>query len=65
MSKASWIKNIFRATGIVVGLLAGCVGVRAQQPAKTWKIGVLVSSTQALNAPRDRGPAPGAARSRL
>ena len=53
MSKASWMKNIFRATGIVVGLLAGCVGVRAQQPAKTWKIGVLVSSTQAVNAPRD------------
>ena len=34
-------------------LLACCVGVRAQQPAKTWKIGVLVSSSQALNAPRD------------
>ena len=34
MSKASWMKNIFRATGIVVGLLAGCVGVRAPAASK-------------------------------
>ena len=53
MSKASWMKNIFRAAGILVGLLAGCVAARAQQPARTWKIGVLVSSTQTVNAPRD------------
>ena len=29
--------------------------VSAQQPAKVWKIGVLVSGTEALNKPRDEG----------
>ena len=33
-------------------MLCGAVAV-AQQPAKIWKIAVLVSSSQALNAPRD------------
>ena len=47
MSKASWMKNIVRVVGVVVGLLAGCIVASAQQPVKTWKIGVLVSSTQA------------------
>jgi len=36
-----------------VGLFAGCIVASAQQPVKTWKIGVLVSSTQALNTARD------------
>ena len=34
-------------------LFALCLSAEAQQPAKVWKIGVLVSSTQALNASRD------------
>jgi putative ABC transport system substrate-binding protein len=53
MSKASWMKNIIRVVGVVGGLLAGCIVASAQQPVKTWKIGVLVSSTQALNTARD------------
>ena len=53
MVRSSWRKNIFRVVGVVLGLLAGCVVARAQQPAKTWKIGVLVSGTQAVNAARD------------
>src|SRR5215813_6973680 len=53
MVRSSWRKNIFRVMGVVLGLLAGCVVARAQQPAKTWKIGVLVSGTQAVNAARD------------
>src|SRR5262245_4672212 len=53
MVRSSWRKNIFRIVGVVLGLLAGCVVARAQQPAKTWKIGVLVSGTQAVNAARD------------
>jgi putative ABC transport system substrate-binding protein len=53
MSKASWMKNIFRVVGVVAGLLAGCIVAGAQQPVKIWKIGVLVSSTQAVDAARD------------
>ena len=53
MVRSSWRKNIFRVAGVVLGLLAGCVVARAQQPAKTWKIGVLVSGTQAVNGARD------------
>jgi putative ABC transport system substrate-binding protein len=52
MSKTSWMKNIVRVVGVVVGLAAGA-DASAQQPVKTWKIGVLVSSTQAVNASRD------------
>ncbi len=33
--------------------LAVCFPVQAQQPAKIWKIGVLVSTSRALNASRD------------
>ena len=36
---------------ITVLLITGLA--EAQQPAKSWKIGVLVSSSQAVNAPRD------------
>jgi putative ABC transport system substrate-binding protein len=53
MWKTSWMKNIVRVVGVLVGLLAGCAITSAQQPVKTWKIGVLVSSTQAVNAARD------------
>src|SRR5215510_4215301 len=53
MVRTSWIKHGFRVVGGVLGLLAGCVVARAQQPGKTWKIGVLVSGTQAVNAARD------------
>ena len=53
MSKPSWRKNIVRVVGFVVGLFACGAVASAQQPVKTWKIGVLVSSTQALNAARD------------
>jgi putative ABC transport system substrate-binding protein len=50
--KTSWTKNI--VTGVVVVGLLTCGGVvTAQQPAKIWKIGALVSSSQAVNAPRD------------
>ena len=34
-------------------LLAVCFPVQAQQPAKVWKIGVLVSTSRALNASRE------------
>mgnify|MGYP003581334019 CR=1 FL=1 len=51
--KTSSMENIFRVVAIVAGLLAGCIGADAQQPVKTWKIGVLVSGTQAVNAARD------------
>src|SRR5262247_2468398 len=53
MVRSSWIKHGFRVVGVVLGLLAGCVVAHAQQPGKTWKIGVLVSGTQAVNAARD------------
>src|SRR5262249_20303603 len=53
MVRSSWRKNIFRVVGGELGLLGACVVARAQQPAKTWKIGVLVSGTQAVNAARD------------
>jgi hypothetical protein len=33
--------------------LAVCFPVQAQQPPKVWKIGVLVSTSRALNASRD------------
>jgi putative tryptophan/tyrosine transport system substrate-binding protein len=45
------MKIIFRITAIVV-LLVGAIA-EAQQPEKIWKIGVLVSSTEALNKSRD------------
>jgi putative ABC transport system substrate-binding protein len=47
------MKNIVKVVGVVVGLFGGCIVASAQQPVKTWKIGVLVSSTQALNTARD------------
>lgn len=53
MAKKSWMKNILRVAGVVGGLLGSCMVAGAQQPVKTWKIGVLVSSTQSVNAARD------------
>ncbi len=47
------MKNIVRLLGSVVWLLAFAAVASAQQPAKVWKVGVLVSSSQALNASRD------------
>src|SRR5262245_21883201 len=53
MVRASWTKDIARVVGVVVGLFVVAAVVGAQQPARTWKIGVLVSSSQAVNAERD------------
>ena len=53
MGKASSMKTIGRVVAVIMGLLAGGTVVIAQQPSKTWKIGVLVSGTQAVNAARD------------
>jgi len=47
------MKDIAAVVGVLMGLLAGSTVVSAQQPGKTWKIGVLVSGTQAVNAARD------------
>ena len=47
------MKNIVRLLGVVAWMLALAALASAQQPAKVWKVGVLVSSTQALNASRD------------
>ena len=40
---------------LAIFILTGASLVRAQQPAKFWKIGVLVSSSRELNAARDEG----------
>jgi putative tryptophan/tyrosine transport system substrate-binding protein len=53
MVKKSGLKDIVRVVGIIVGLLVGVTSASAQQPGKVWKIGVLVSSSQAVNAERD------------
>src|SRR5262245_39070539 len=53
MVRALWMKDIAAVVGVLMGLLAGSTVVSAQQPGKTWKIGVLVSGTQAVNAARD------------
>jgi putative tryptophan/tyrosine transport system substrate-binding protein len=48
-----WMKNIVSAMAIVVGMLIINGVASAQQPDKVWKIGVLVSSSQSVNASRD------------
>jgi putative tryptophan/tyrosine transport system substrate-binding protein len=53
MVKASWMTNIVTSVWVVMGLLASGAVANAQQPGKVWKIGVLVSSSQSVNAPRD------------
>jgi putative tryptophan/tyrosine transport system substrate-binding protein len=41
------------ALALVALFLAVCFPVQAQQPAKVWKIGILVSTSHALNASRE------------
>lgn len=53
MGKTSAANNIITVAAVAVLLLAWGMSAEAQQPAKVWKIGVLVSGTQALNASRD------------
>ena len=47
------VKNFLRLIGVAV-LLLTFETARAQQPAKVWKIGQLVSSSSSLNASRDQ-----------
>lgn len=47
------MKGKFLSFALSIVLLTLSVSSQAQQPAKTWKIGVLVSSTEALNKSRD------------
>ena len=49
--EAKNLRLCIRALGVL--FLAVCFPVQAQQPAKVWKIGVLVSATRALNASRE------------
>ena len=53
MVKTSGLKDMVRVAGFILGLLVGVTDATAQQPGKVWKIGVLVSSSQAVNAARD------------
>ena len=48
-----FVRKIIGLIGIVVVLLTSETAARAQQPAKVWKIGQLVSSSPPLNASRD------------
>ena len=43
------MKGKFLSFALSLMLLTLSVSSQAQQPTKTWKIGVLVSSTEALN----------------
>ncbi len=47
------MKNTVRLVVVVAWMLALAALASAQQTTKVWKIGVLVSGTQAQNAPRD------------
>ena len=47
------MKGKFLSFALSIVLLTLSVSSHAQQPTKTWKIGVLVSSTEALNKSRD------------
>ena len=47
------MKRIVRLIPIIVTLVIFGAAAEAQQPAKTWKIGVLVSGTEAVNKSRD------------
>jgi len=47
------MKNIVRLALMAAVLLGGGAIVEAQQTAKTWKIGLLVSSSSSVNAARD------------
>ena len=47
------LRNLKSAILLGAMLFALCVPVAAQEPAKVWRIGVLVSSSASLNASRD------------
>ncbi len=47
------MKNIVRLIPVILTLIIFGAMAEAQQPAKTWKIGVLVSGTEAVNKSRD------------
>src|SRR5437867_936790 len=51
--KVGDMKNILRFVAVALTLLVWGVMAEAQQPGKVWKIGVLVSTSQSLNASRD------------
>jgi putative ABC transport system substrate-binding protein len=53
MEKISRIKKVSRLIAVVMWASAFGASAAEQQPAKIWKIGVLVSSTPSLNASRD------------
>ena len=52
MVKSAWTKRTAALVGLVLGFLSSAAISEAQQP-KTWKIGVLVSSSRSVNAARD------------
>src|SRR5947209_4306087 len=51
--KVGNMKNILRFVVVALTLLVWGPMAEAQQPGKVWKIGVLVSTSQSLNASRD------------
>jgi putative ABC transport system substrate-binding protein len=53
MEKISRIKKVSRLIAVVMWASAFGASAAEQQPAKIWKIGVLVSGTPSLNASRD------------
>jgi putative ABC transport system substrate-binding protein len=54
VNRKSEILNVRLCACVLSALvLAVCLPVQAQQPAKVWKIGVLVSTSHALNASRE------------
>ena len=54
VNRKSQTQNVKLSARLLGALfLAVCFPVQAQQPAKVWKIGVLVSTSRALNASRE------------
>src|SRR5436190_17557662 len=54
VNRKSETRNLkFRVLALNALFLAVCFSVQAQQPAKVWKIGVLVSTSRVLNASRE------------
>src|SRR6266550_1295220 len=54
VNRKSQTRNLkFRVLALSALFLAVCFSVQAQQPAKVWKIGVLVSTSRVLNASRE------------
>ncbi|HZA54474.1 MAG TPA: hypothetical protein VE616_09510, partial [Candidatus Udaeobacter sp.] len=54
MVRTFGMKDTIKLIGVIVPLLAWGFAAEAQQAAKVWKIGVLVSSSPSVNASRDR-----------